>query len=912
MIILFSGIVIADRNVLTPTGLLQPRINENNFCMQYDNCTIDHLTVYNMSILVKQNVTDWTQYDNRYMGRGGERSNKTVYLRNLSMDTLFVHNITGRSPIIFGSPIISYSNITSTFYYGSGKYLSDINYSTINQTVNFYDDVVFHANISMVGGGDFSTTGDVSAINLLPTGYIDFGTGTGIKRLMQVNAYGTDGFTLEYRYDFELPNDDWLIFRKTDGNDPRPDGGFGFMMTNSTGNNRTVLKIDGYNLANFTDYNIKTTGNISGRINASNIINSPWILTADEKYLNKNSSKSVNFNETKMNQTVKQGYYNKTFLDQYLYSGGSRLYWFTNQTNGAFSRNMTLTFRNGTRIAEITTPIGTETVKLGLFITQKQTQPVIYVAGVRNIYVMARMTNANRVITLQSKVFLCRNYNEATDTCGTLTSYVNSSISNVLTTTNAVYYMDYFIPTLYALNMSDRFIVNITATKISGLATNIILSVDDMAYSRIQVPSPVGVTDIQNKLDKTDQRYNDTSKINAVNHSIYNIYNMTREPTGFPDQLIFDSMIRFNDGTRKFNISVNKSSHNYFDIYYKGDRIRKYGVDNITIPTTAGQTNYIYYDSTGTLKQSTAVWNNDFFNVIQVATVYWNGTNGTLGYERHGLEMDSATHYWMHTTVGTRYVSGLTGTFTNPASWSMTSGTIADEDNFDFVPAQTRARVWYRKGSIFTFTPKQTALYRTVTNLLQYDLNGISTPVDNNKYVAYWVLATVEKDSPIMVIMGQRQDTTLLEAQTNNKYESLSLGALSIPEFKILYRVILRRDGTSVPTLAEVQDLRGISNLPSGTYVATDINSLTGLTTDFAQQYLRTDGTRQLSGNWNYGNKNISGAGNISVGGNFTVKEFAKIYKGGSAGKAICWKADGYTLGYCSSAVDITGSCTCN
>lgn len=36
------------------------------------------------------------------------------------------------------------------------------------------------------------------------------------------------------------------------------------------------------------------------------------------------------------------------------------------------------------------------------------------------------------------------------------------------------------------------------------------------------------------------------------------------------------------------------------------------------------------------------------------------------------------------------------------------------------------------------------------------------------------------------------------------------------------------------------------------------------------------------------------------------------INSGGSANKAICWKSDGKTLGYCSSAVGETGSCTCN
>jgi len=33
---------------------------------------------------------------------------------------------------------------------------------------------------------------------------------------------------------------------------------------------------------------------------------------------------------------------------------------------------------------------------------------------------------------------------------------------------------------------------------------------------------------------------------------------------------------------------------------------------------------------------------------------------------------------------------------------------------------------------------------------------------------------------------------------------------------------------------------------------------------------------------------------------------------GGSPNKGTCWKADGKTLGYCSTALDATGACTCN
>lgn len=43
----------------------------------------------------------------------------------------------------------------------------------------------------------------------------------------------------------------------------------------------------------------------------------------------------------------------------------------------------------------------------------------------------------------------------------------------------------------------------------------------------------------------------------------------------------------------------------------------------------------------------------------------------------------------------------------------------------------------------------------------------------------------------------------------------------------------------------------------------------------------------------------VTGAGTLQAGG-------------GSAGKAVCWKADAKTLGFCSTVPDATGACTCN
>jgi len=76
----------------------------------------------------------------------------------------------------------------------------------------------------------------------------------------------SDGFRINYLYDFEAANDDWLIFNKVDGNDAAPDGGIGFMMTGNTNENRTILKLDGYGVAHFND-TIKTKYlNASGNV----------------------------------------------------------------------------------------------------------------------------------------------------------------------------------------------------------------------------------------------------------------------------------------------------------------------------------------------------------------------------------------------------------------------------------------------------------------------------------------------------------------------------------------------------------------------------------------------------------------------------------------------------------------------
>lgn len=304
---------------------------------------------------------------------------------------------------------------------------------------------------------------------------------------------------------------------------------------------------------------------------------------------------------------------------------------------------------------------------------------------------------------------------------------------------------------------------------------------------------------------------------------------LTNEPTGFPNTTDSNMSI----ATRLFSISP--SGVNY-DFYIRGVRFTKTGTDQTTIPDVAGQINYVYFDDTGTLQNSTTF--PDMGANALVATVYWNGFTALLGEERHGLTMDWATHVYLHQTVGVRYGDGLAGTFSNPAAISVGSGSIWDEDlHHVFSSTLTQCRVFYRIAAGFTYTAPQNSYIHQISDIIQYS-NGTSlADVPNNHYVAYWIFATNDDTTPIFSLMGQREDTNLADARANNTYASLSLGELPFKEMKLLYRVLVQRNGTS-ESYIETADYRSVSNIPSGTYVATSHSSLSGLSADDHLQYL--------------------------------------------------------------------------
>jgi hypothetical protein len=290
------------------------------------------------------------------------------------------------------------------------------------------------------------------------------------------------------------------------------------------------------------------------------------------------------------------------------------------------------------------------------------------------------------------------------------------------------------------------------------------------------------------------------------------------EPTGFPNRT--DSTVSFNTTSREFSIAPAVTS---FDFYSKGTKFTKSVAQTVTLDDTTGLWS-IYFDASGVLQKTSGTWNLDG-GIVPVQTVYWNSalTDGRLGEERHGLVMDWATHGYFHECLGSRYVNGFGGTFGN-TTFTITEGVYRDEDIRAVIGEQTQCRILRRSSGNWVWTAKGTDYYTIQNTNLCYDNAGTLTEMGSNAYVAYWFFVGNDPTCPIYVIMGQRTDITLADARTNNTYDQLSLTNLPFAEMKVLFRVILRNDATPYE---EAQDLRSLAVVSSGTYVATDHQSLT-------------------------------------------------------------------------------------
>jgi hypothetical protein len=201
----------------------------------------------------------------------------------------------------------------------------------------------------------------------------------------------------------------------------------------------------------------------------------------------------------------------------------------------------------------------------------------------------------------------------------------------------------------------------------------------------------------------------------------------------------------------------------------------------------------VFFDPNGILTQSLLF--PGFENMIYISFIYWNTTMGgpvVLGEERHSSSRDVDMHRYLHFTRGTAFDSGLamvgyTLNVTSNAAlnFGVETGAIWDEDmqhniiNNVIQPASSAppfqrqnisdpcaAPVMYYLNGKWTLTYQANGsnttlpwLFDSTTGLLQYNdvsSTGALTTCANGNYVTYFLYATHDINTPILLMLGQR------------------------------------------------------------------------------------------------------------------------------------------------------------
>lgn len=296
-----------------------------------------------------------------------------------------------------------------------------------------------------------------------------------------------------------------------------------------------------------------------------------------------------------------------------------------------------------------------------------------------------------------------------------------------------------------------------------------------------------------------------------------------KSPTGFLNKYA-DSVVTFTDLTRTFTIAPNTPTYTYFTYYFKGIPYQITTTLSKTITDTEGLW-FFYFDATG-LQASQTPWSLTA-PVVPIANAYWDSTNKkfiTKNEERHGLIMDFDTHFLLHRAEGPKidtvtypplfqlqnYTTTGDGSLNSHAQFGIGSGTFFDEDltinvtnsaapanNFEqILNPILYAPVFYLSGTD-SWRKKAANSYPFVDNgpnCAYYNYYNGSTwalqPCTDGYFFATWLMITDDMSNPVVMILGQRQDTNIISSINNNTRADLSLPRKFTEEFYFFKKII--------------------------------------------------------------------------------------------------------------------------
>jgi hypothetical protein len=395
--------------------------------------------------------------------------------------------------------------------------------------------------------------------------------------------------------------------------------------------------------------------------------------------------------------------------------------------------------------------------------------------------------------------------------------------------------------------------------------------------------------------------YNDSANTLTLNNLHTEINELSLEPQGFVNRL--DSTISFNDSTRTFTIAPTGTS---YDVYIEGVKVTKTISESIVIGSGTAL-NYLHFNTdTGLLDNKTTGF--DFDTDVPIAYIHWNADinqSTFFGEERHGIRMDSSTHKWIHNTFGMQYIRGLSignyvllgdGSSNSHAQIDISDGILYQEDIIiditndnginsanEFVQTLNPIAyipTYYHSGSTGQWVRDIATAFPVKYNATRAQYNLFSggtwtTPnVTNDRFFAMWIVATNDINDPILAIVGQRQDSSLNSAESNNNWNDINLTNIPTQEIRPLYRLIFKTNSTYTNTpkssLQSILDIRVAIQSTVAGVVQNDHGSLFGLADDDHSQYVHIDNNRTISALHTFSNGLNAGGLINATSGNFT------------------------------------------
>jgi hypothetical protein len=410
----------------------------------------------------------------------------------------------------------------------------------------------------------------------------------------------------------------------------------------------------------------------------------------------------------------------------------------------------------------------------------------------------------------------------ADSTIGVLTATINNNAEGYLTTLGVVRSIN-----TTGFSAGDPLFVSSTAGELTNIEPVQPKHATIVAYALNSTVSGSILVDVSKRCDISKLHDVLLSGISNLDILQYDSSTTLWKNTPRPFSALHGFLDRTNStlsmSTSNFQITTGSS----YVFYVNGVKFTKSTTQSVSITDDLDET-FVFYDSSGTLQKSTTPWNITSLTEIPIAIIYKDGSNYKIYDERHSYSRCLEFHKWAHLTIGARYGSGLTGTFTN-TTLSITQGVIYDEDiSNDTNGTKTTATLWYRNtgANAMRFESLQSYPYKQNSGTLQYENAGTLTNASLNRFVNSWVYAvpdTGPTNAQIAIVIGQSQFTTISSARSDS---TPVFAGISTLEWKLLYRVTYQNVGGTA-TFAEAQDYRNVSSGPTSTFSPTDHASLT-------------------------------------------------------------------------------------